>query len=171
MTVTDLAPVGVLDHRYSSADATPTPWPIAEGQLTEAKVYWLSTVRPDGRPHVTPIAGVWVDGAVHFATGEGERKALNLVSNQACIVTTGCNVLEGLDVVLEGTARRVTDEPTLRRIADAYRAKYDGLFDFTVSDGSLQGGSDDRALAFEVRASTAFAFGKGFLFSQTHYRF
>jgi hypothetical protein len=36
------------------------------------------TVRPDGRPQVTPVVAVWLDGAVHFTTGPTERKAHNL---------------------------------------------------------------------------------------------
>ena len=73
------------------------------------QIYWLSTVRPDGRPHVTPIAAVWLDGALHFCTGPTERKAKNLARNRYCVVTTGTNALEGLDVVIEGEAVRVTD--------------------------------------------------------------
>lgn len=67
-------------------------------------MYWLSIVHPEGRPHVTPIAGVWLDDALCFSTGQEERKARNLALNTACVVTTGCNVLDGMDVVVEGEA-------------------------------------------------------------------
>ncbi len=53
-------PVTELDARFSSNDATPTGWEEARGQLEDAQVYWLSTVRPDGRPHVTPLLAVWL---------------------------------------------------------------------------------------------------------------
>jgi hypothetical protein len=68
-------PVAELDVRFSSDGAAPTRWAQACGQLATAEVYWLSTVRPDGRPHVTPLLSVWLDGALSFCTGPSERKA------------------------------------------------------------------------------------------------
>ncbi len=165
-------PTAELEPQFSSADAIATPWAEAQGQLERAKAYWISTVRPDGRPHVTTIAAIWLDGAVHFTTGPTERKAKNLEHNPRCVITTGTDAFEGIDVVVEGEAVRVTDEATLRRLAGAYRPKYDHLFGFEARDGALWGeGSEDPALAFEVRATKAFAFGKGRTFSQTRYRF
>jgi general stress protein 26 len=110
--------------------------------LKKAKVYWLSSVHPDGRPHVTPIAAVWLDDALYFSTGQTERKAKNLGLNPHCVITTGCNVLEGLDLVVEGDAVRVRDETRLQRLADGYAAKYDQLFRFTVRDGAFYGGRE-----------------------------
>jgi hypothetical protein len=40
--------------------------------------FWLSTARPDGRPHVTPFIAVWLDEALWFCTGADELKAKNL---------------------------------------------------------------------------------------------
>ena len=82
---------------FSSPNAVPTEWSTARTELASAEVYWLSTVRPDGRPHVTPLLGVWLDGALYFCTGPDERKAKNLLSNPACVLTTGCSTLDGLD--------------------------------------------------------------------------
>jgi hypothetical protein len=170
VTLTAPARMGRLDPDFSSPGADATPWSVVEGQLTEAKVYWVSTVRPDGRPHVTPIAGIWSDGAFCFSTGPRERKAVNLETNRRCVVTTGSNLLEGLDVVLEGTVVRQRDVVRLRSLAAAYRSKYGGLFDFDVRDGVLRGaGSSDEVLVFELRANRAFAFGKGLTFSQTRF--
>lgn len=56
-------PVAELDARFSSDGATRTGWAEARRRLEDAEVYWLSTVRPDGRPHVTPLLSVWLDGA------------------------------------------------------------------------------------------------------------
>lgn len=164
------ARTGELDQRYSSPGAEPTPWSVVEGQLAEARVYWLSTVRPDGRPHVTPIAAVWLDGSLSFTTGSRERKAMNLETNRRCVVTTGSNLLEGLDVVVEGIVGRQRDAARLRALAAGYRSKYRDLFDFDVRDGVLRGGgSPDEVLAFEVHATRVFAFGKGLTFSQTRF--
>lgn len=63
------------------------------------------------------------------------------------------------------------DEPRLRRLADAYVAKYDQLFVFQVRDGGFGTEAKDLGLAFELRATKAFGFGKGKPFSQTRYRF
>jgi hypothetical protein len=47
-------PVAELEPQFSSDGATPTPWVEARGRMAAAEVYWLATVRPDGRPHVMP---------------------------------------------------------------------------------------------------------------------
>ena len=165
-------PEAELDPRFSDRDATPTPWAAARNELEQAKAYWLSTVRPDGRPHVTTVAAVWADDALHFTTGRSERKAMNLARNSHCVITTGTNTLDGLDVVVEGEAVLVTDEARLQRLADAYIAKYDQLFVFEVRDGALWiEGSEDPGMAYELRPTKAFGFGKGESFSQTRWRF
>jgi uncharacterized pyridoxamine 5'-phosphate oxidase family protein len=164
-------PMVELEPQFSSDGATPTPWAEARERLAGAKVYWLSTVRPSGRPHVTPIAAVWLDDALYFCTGQTERKAKNLAQNTHCVITTGCDVLEGLDLVVEGDAVRVTDEARLRRLADGYAAKYDQLFRFTVHDGAFYvEGSESEVLVYELAPTTVFGFGKG-TFSQTRWRF
>ena len=168
-------PIADLDTRFSSHGASAKAWSEAERQLRDAPVFWISTVRPDGRPHVTPLIAVWLDGALYFCTGPGERKAKNLARNAHCILTTGCNALdEGFDVVVEGDAVRVTDDGNLSRIADAYVSKYGDDWRFEVSDGAFahQGGHEGSvALVYEVAPATAFGFGKGEEFSQTRWRF
>ncbi len=140
-------PVAELQGQFSSDDAAPTPWAQARERLATAKVYWLSTVRPDGRPHVAPIAAVLLDDALYFTTGQTERKAKNLALNSQCVITTGCNVLEGLDLVVEGDALTVTEEVRLQRLDDEYVAKYDQLLRFTVRDGAFyRKGSESRVL-------------------------
>jgi nitroimidazol reductase NimA-like FMN-containing flavoprotein (pyridoxamine 5'-phosphate oxidase superfamily) len=163
-------PVAELDARFSSDTATATEWTRARDQLESAELYWLSTVRPDGRPHVTPLLAVWLDGALSFCTGPTERKAKNLAGNPHCVLTTGSNALnEGLDLVVEGDAVRVSDDAKLRRIADVYESKYGKEWHFDVREGAFrhEGG---QALVYEVAPSTVFGFGKG-EFSQTRWRF
>ncbi|MER5751271.1 pyridoxamine 5'-phosphate oxidase family protein [Streptomyces sp. NPDC002088] len=170
--MTDQEPQTSLDPRYSSPDAIPTPWPRAAGQLAAAEVYWLSTVRPDGRPHVTPLIGVWQEGALHFATGAQERKALNLATNPHVVLTTGSNAwAEGHDIVVEGEAVRVTDDARLRELARAWEEKYGPVWHFDVrEDGAFQA-KHGPAFVFAVTPRTAFGFGKGESFSQTRWRF
>jgi nitroimidazol reductase NimA-like FMN-containing flavoprotein (pyridoxamine 5'-phosphate oxidase superfamily) len=164
-------PVAELDARYSDEKATAADWAQAIARLNAAEIFWLSTVRPDGRPHVTPLIAVWQDGALHFCTGADERKAKNLRNNQNVVLTTGANALsEGYDLVIEGEAMRVTDETRLRALAGAYVEKYGADWTFEVRDGAFesQGGS---ALVFRVVPRTAFGFGKGDPFGQTRWQF
>ena len=101
------------------------------GVLEKAQLAWVPTVRADGRPHVMPLVAVWLDEAVHFTTGPSEQKAVNLVGNPHVVMTTGCTRWdEGLDVMIEGKAERVTDRATLERLAAAWATKWDGQWRF-----------------------------------------
>jgi general stress protein 26 len=167
----EVQPTGEVDARFSGEGAPPTSWDAAREQLESAEIYWITTVRRDGRPHVTPLIAVWHDDALHFCTGPDEQKARNLEGNTHCAVTTGCNAIgEGLDVVVEGDAVLVTDEARLQRLADAWKAKYGDDWHFDVRDGAFHHEAG-RALVFEVAATVVFAFGKGEPFSQTRWRF
>src|SRR3982751_2294137 len=91
-----------LDERFSDPNATPMPWSAVRGVIEEAELFWISTVRRDGRPHVTPIPTVWRDDALYFCTGPTEQKRVNLASNSRCVLTTGNNRWkQGVDVVVE----------------------------------------------------------------------
>jgi len=174
-----------LDARYSSPGASATPWAEAVVRLENAEIFWLSTVRPDGRPHVTPLLSVWLNGALHFATGEQERKGLNLAANPHVVLTTGTNAYsEGCDLVVEGEAVRVTDEKRLAELAAAWEAKYGPEWHFEVRDGAFDSTTAaaapppteetreaGRALVFEVAPRTVLGFGRGERFSQTRWRF
>lgn len=159
-----------IDRRFGDLQAEATPWADAEAVLRDAELYWLATVRSDTRPHVTPLVGVWVDGAFAFTTGTGEQKAHNLEHHAAVAVTTGVNTWAGgLDVVVEGAAMRVTDHATLQRLADAYDGKYAGQWHWEVRDGEFVAG-DMRATVFRVAPDKVLAFGKD-PHSQTRFRF
>lgn len=73
---------------FSSADAQATPWGSAFAILEAAELFCLSTVRPDGRPYVTPLLAVWSLDGMCFTTGPQERKAHNLDRNPRCVLTT-----------------------------------------------------------------------------------
>ncbi|WP_127357292.1 pyridoxamine 5'-phosphate oxidase family protein [Actinacidiphila soli] len=164
-----------VDTRYSDQGAAAKGWAEARDRLAGAELYWLSTVRAEGRPHVTPLIAVWLEGALYFVTGRGEQKARNLAGNPECAVTTGCNALgEGLDLVVEGTARRVEDDARLRGIAEAYVTKYGPEWQFEVRDGAFYGeaGHGGEDWVYEVAPVTAYGFGKGAGdYSHTRWRF
>src|SRR6266852_7925191 len=82
-------PVTKIDPRFSDPAAVATGCDETPRVLETAELFWISTVRADGRPHVTPLVGVWLDGAIHFYTGSGEQKAVNLRGNPHVILTTG----------------------------------------------------------------------------------
>ena len=124
--------VWVWRSRESSIPGSAKPpeavgWQQVSDALASAELYWLTTVRDDGRPHITPLVGAWVDGALVFCTGPEEQKAQNLNHSTAVAVTTGVNTWnDGLDVVVEGNAQRVTGVDILTKLADVIREKYNG---------------------------------------------
>ena len=168
--MTSVEPVGELDARFSEEGTSPVAWEEVRTQLDAAKLYWLSTVRPDRRPHVTPLLGVWLDDAMWFCTGPDERKARNLAGNPNCVLTTGSNdVDQGLDVVVEGQAVRVEDDSLLQRVADLYVAKFGPRWRFEVRNGAFFS-DPGPAHVFRVTPVTVFGFGKG-EYTQTRWRF
>jgi nitroimidazol reductase NimA-like FMN-containing flavoprotein (pyridoxamine 5'-phosphate oxidase superfamily) len=164
-------PLVELDPGFSAEDGRATPWPTALALLEKAEVFWLSTVRADGRPHVTPLVAVWLDEALYFCTGEGEQKEKNIQRNQHCVLTTGCNNFrEGLDLVIEGDAVQVRDEARLHRLAGLWKSQYDWPYD--VRDGVFRHpGSEGKVPVFEVAPTKAFAYSRGGNNSATRYRF
>ena len=168
--MTSTEPRPELDARFSAPGAAATSWADAQRVIQAADLFWISTVRADGRPHVTPLTGVWQDGALFFCTGAGEQKGINLARNGNCALTTGHNTWKsGLDVVIEGNAQRVTDNARLQGLAQAWESKYQGDWHFDVANGAFrhEGGE---ALVFQVAPTKILAFTKG-EFAQTRYRF
>jgi nitroimidazol reductase NimA-like FMN-containing flavoprotein (pyridoxamine 5'-phosphate oxidase superfamily) len=163
-------PLAELDTRFSDAEASPTPWEVVQRAIAAAELFWISTVRADGRPHVTPLPAVWSAGALCFCTGAEEQKGVNLARNAHCALTTGNDRWKsGLDIVVEGEARRVTDDERLRELARGWDVKYHGDWHFEVADGAFHHDAGE-ALVFEVLPDRVLAFAKG-EFAQTRYRF
>jgi nitroimidazol reductase NimA-like FMN-containing flavoprotein (pyridoxamine 5'-phosphate oxidase superfamily) len=164
-------PTTTLNPDCSEPGATATSWEDARQTLEEAELFWIATVRADGRPHMTPLVAVWLDGALHFCTGDVEQKAANLRSNEKVVLMTGCNTWDdGLDVVVEGKAVRVTDSSTLQRLSAAWASKWDGRWQYEPDDDGFTGDESVKVLVFTVRPDQVFAFGKG-KFSHTRHRF
>jgi nitroimidazol reductase NimA-like FMN-containing flavoprotein (pyridoxamine 5'-phosphate oxidase superfamily) len=170
---------GKIDPRYGDASATAPPWADIERLLTEAQLYWIITVRRDGRPHAVPLVGVWHDGAFAFCTGSEEQKQRNLDTNPRVAVTTGTTGANGCDsgkdLVVEGTALRVTDAAALQALADAWFAKYGDDWRFEVRGeefvefSNSGGGTEGGAWVYRVAPAKVIAFGDAH--GQTTYRF
>lgn len=173
-------PATALDIRFSEPGASPTSWEDARQVLEDAQLFWLTTVRADGRPHVTPLVAVWLQDAIYFGTGADEQKARNLRANPHVVLTTGCNQWDrGIDVVVEGDAVRTDDDALLRQLARAWAMKWDGQWKYEVRDGLFRrsseaaggaAGEGGDAMVFSVAPTKVLAFGKG-TFSQTCHQF
>ena len=162
-------PTPQLDSRFSDPAAPPISWADACRVLERADLSWISTVRRDGRPHVSPLVAVWLDERLYFTTGAAEQKAVNLTRNPHVVLTTGCNTWDrGLDVIVEGEAIRITDPALLERLVAAWRQKWDGRWHYEVADGAFRH-EDGTALVFEVSPTKVLAFGKG-TFTQTRFK-
>jgi len=163
-------PRTTLDDRFSDPGGAPTSWDETVRTLEAAELFWITTVRADGRPHLSPLVAVWLDDALHFSTGGAEQKAVNLRANPHVLLTTGCNQWDhGLDVVVEGEAIQVTDGTTLKRLADAWRSKWDGRWQFEAREGCFHHAAG-AALVFSVAPAKVLAFRKG-TFTHTSHRF
>jgi general stress protein 26 len=162
-------PVTRLDPRFSDPGAVATEWEETRRALEAAELFWICTVRADGRPHVTPLVAIWLDGAVHFTTGADEQKAVNVRGNPHVVLITGCNRWDrGLDVVLEGDAAPVTDDAVLRRLAAAWTTKWDGRWQYEVRDGAFHHEDGSTPLVYSVTPTKVLAFSKG-TFGQTRH--
>jgi general stress protein 26 len=164
-------PMTTIDGRFSEPGGDATPWDETRRALETAELFWITTVRADGRPHVTPLVAVWLDGAIHFSTGGTEQKAVNLRNNTHVVLMTGCNTWDGgLDVVVEGDAVLVTDDELLERLAAAWTQKWDGRWRYEARDGAFHHEGGGAAMVFSVSPTKVLAFGKGG-FTHTRHRF
>ncbi len=98
------------------------PWDKTRERLVAARNYWLASLSPDGRIHIIPVWGVWLDEAFYFTTDENSQKGRNLAANPN--VALHLDTAEDL-VSLDGMADLVTDQALLERVFAAYEAKYD----------------------------------------------
>ncbi|HEU5110822.1 MAG TPA: pyridoxamine 5'-phosphate oxidase family protein [Micromonosporaceae bacterium] len=100
--MTELSPESTTLDRYGSAELE---WSRAHDALaavpTPDVTHFLGTCRPDGTPHAAGVGALWLAGDLYFTSGPAARKAR--------------------DLVLTGTATRVTDGQTLEQVAAGYR--------------------------------------------------
>jgi nitroimidazol reductase NimA-like FMN-containing flavoprotein (pyridoxamine 5'-phosphate oxidase superfamily) len=114
---------GVPEHDEGLLD-----WSWAVERLAQAKNYWFSTTRPDGRPHAMPAWAAWVDGALYFDGSPETRRGRNLAQNPSIVIH-----LESGDevVIVEGEAI-YTGKPEgglAERLAAALASKYRPIYD------------------------------------------
>ena len=97
------------------------PWSKIDHWLLAFRSIWLSTTRPDGRPHAVPVWYVWDGRSVYFISDRRLQKSKNLAQQTWIVVHAG----DGDDVIiLEGPVETVTSNEELERVDAAYRSKY-----------------------------------------------
>lgn len=122
------------------------PWTWALDRLRDSHNFWLATVWPDGRPHLTPVWAVWDDGGLWFSAGPDSRKIRN--------IQAGCRVAVSTEdpenpVVLEGEAELVTEHDPLVRFVAVINLKY-------RTEYPVEFFSPDQAVVAKIRPEWAF---------------
>jgi hypothetical protein len=122
----DREPVEVKNLDIYGNDAL--PWSRAHDLLANSPAgpdlaFFLGTAQPDGRPHAARVGAIWYDDDLYFTSGPETRKSRNLAANPACTISVS---LKGLDLVLEGEAKRITDKSRLEALAELYRGAGSG---------------------------------------------
>jgi hypothetical protein len=99
------------------------PWPWALERLEKSHNYWISTTRPDGRPHLMLVWGIWWNDAFWFSTGSRTRKAKNIAADPHVVIGT-----EKADeaVILEGIAEEINNRSVWKQLVEIYNRKYGG---------------------------------------------
>ncbi len=99
------------------------PWQWALERLEKSHNYWISTTRPDGRPHLMLVWGVWWQDAFWFSTGPRTRKARNIAADPRVVIAT-----EKADeaVILEGVVEEIKDRTLWKQLIEIYNSKYGG---------------------------------------------
>jgi nitroimidazol reductase NimA-like FMN-containing flavoprotein (pyridoxamine 5'-phosphate oxidase superfamily) len=126
--------------------AASLPWEQVDAQLRKSRNYWLATIRPDGRPHVAPLWGAWVEDAFYFQGAPTSRWARNLETNPAASL----NLESGVDVVIvEGEVDFVhTNSDLAELLIDTWQTKYGVMTPAPETEG-----------VYRLRARTVRAWG------------
>lgn len=169
----------ITQEPYQARGQAPVSWADAWKSLTRAGTYWLATVRahgahdqPPALPHLVPLLAVGVHGTLYFAAGPTTRKSRNLATYPHCAVASH---VDGLDLVVEGEAARVRDEPLLGDVAGEYAAKYGWRVSvrggaFQDAEGAPTAGPPPYEV-YELRPRTAFGFPTDETSTPTRWRF
>lgn len=132
---------------------------------------FLGTASPDGKPHAAGIGPYWFDGAMYFVSGPETRKSRELAVNPACTISVS---LKAMDLVLEGTAAKITDANVLETLAARYRdsgwpAEVDGTA-FTAPYSAPSAGPPPWNL-YRLDCHTAYAVASEEPYGATRWRF
>ncbi len=108
----------------------PARWRTLEARLGRELTIWIATVRADGRPHLTPVWFIWLDGRIYIATSTETQKYTNLRTNQS--VALALPDSEQV-VIIEGEAH-AADRKTSEKLGEHFYHKYE--WDFRYDDSA-----------------------------------
>ena len=150
-----------LDSRLTQAPGSGGP---------QRHTMWLTTINPDGSPHVTALGVVPLAGSWYFTSGLATRKSRNLARDPRCVVSVAT---EPFDLVIEGTAERVTDAAELTSVAEAFvregwPAEVEG--DALTAEYSAQSAGPAPWHVYRVKPTTVFALGTSEPFGATAFQ-
>ena len=151
-----------LDEGFTQAPETGGP---------DRHTTWLATVGPDGQPHARPLGAIQIDGAFYFSSGEGTLHVRNIARNPRVSLSVATHPF---DIVIEGTARKVTDEASVQRAAEAFAAEgwaptvRDGAF---YHEFSAPSAGPPPWYVYEITPETVYALGTAEPYGATRYDF
>ena len=127
-------------------------WSDVSKELEDAPVYWVASVRPDGRPHVIPRDGVWVDDAWYYGGSDESVHNRNIQSNPELSMHIG----DGMKaIIVEGNAEKSTPEREVaERMAEQHNRKYSHYGEIATPEGYMK----EPTLCLKARRILAWTF-------------
>ena len=114
-------------------------WASVRADLEEAPVYWVASTRPDGRPHVVPRDGIWLDDTWYYGGSPKTVHNRNIDKNPAAAMHIG----DGMKaIIVEGDSRFVkTSQETGQKLAEINNVKYAHYGMNSTAETYTQGGT------------------------------
>lgn len=138
-----------LDRQQTQAPGTGGP---------DRHTTWLTTINPDGSPHVTPVGVVALNGTWYFTSGPRTHKSRNLARDPRCVASIATHPF---DIVVEGSAARVTDAAELTSVAEAFaneRWPAEVAGDALTAPYMAPSGGPPPWAVYRIKPTTVFAF-------------
>ena len=99
------------------------PWSHVSERMNAAMHYWVCSVDADGRPHATPVDGLWIGDKLYFGGSPETRRNRNIVANPAVCI----HLESAMDVIiLRGEAHelRAPAKELALQLVEASAKKY-----------------------------------------------
>ncbi|OBG26754.1 pyridoxamine 5'-phosphate oxidase family protein [Mycobacterium sp. 852002-51057_SCH5723018] len=151
----------VLDSQLTQAPGTGGP---------QRHTVWLTTINPDGSPHVMAVGVMSQNGSWYFTSGPATRKSRNLARDPRCAVSVAT---EPFDLVVEGNAERITDPGELSSVAELFARNgwpCEVAGDAVTAEYSAPSAGPAPWHVYRVQPSTVFALGTSEPFGATKFQ-
>jgi hypothetical protein len=110
-------------YGIATGDAGMLEWEVVSAALAATTIYWVTSVRNDGTPHLIPIWGGWADDHLYIEGGDDTLWARNLTRRPTTAVGADS---AGMQIIVRGTvATNTPDNRTFAALADNYGSKYE----------------------------------------------